>query len=125
MTMFNTLLLSPAKWDLLVGGDGNIAMASPPYAVAQDVASAIKTFCKTSFFAGDVWYDTSLGVPYFDATLGHRPPMSLVRKQTTNQALTVPGVVSARAVITQFADRRVRGQCLIIDELGAQNDVSF
>ena len=41
---YSTLLLDPDTWDLTVDNNGNIAVAAPPYAVAQDVASAIRTF---------------------------------------------------------------------------------
>ena len=51
-----TLLLDPLKWDLVVDAAGNIAVASPPYALAQDAASSIK------LFSGECYYDTSIGV---------------------------------------------------------------
>ena len=38
--MANTLLLDRTVWDLLLDGSGNIAIATEPYATAQDVASA-------------------------------------------------------------------------------------
>ncbi|AJJ19826.1 hypothetical protein [Yersinia intermedia] len=56
--MQNTLLLDRTAWDLVLDANGDIAMASLPYSIAQDVASAIKTFI------GECWYDTSQGVPY-------------------------------------------------------------
>ena len=40
----NTLLLDQTAWDLVLDSAGNIALAAVPYARAQDVASAIKTF---------------------------------------------------------------------------------
>ena len=40
----NTLLLDTLRWDLCLDVHGNIAVASDPYSVAQDVASAIRTF---------------------------------------------------------------------------------
>ena len=40
----NTLLLDLTNWDLLVDASGNIAVASDPYSVAQDVASAVRVF---------------------------------------------------------------------------------
>ena len=71
MTTYNTLLLDTVAWDLVLDSFGNIALASPPYALAQDVASAIRTFL------GEVYYDASLGVPYFQDILGQLPPMAL------------------------------------------------
>jgi len=37
-----TMLLNPQTWDLTLDVDGNIALASNPYSVAQDIASAIR-----------------------------------------------------------------------------------
>ena len=81
----DTLLLDTAQWDLVVDGTGNIAMASVPYALAQDVASAIKTF------AGEVYYDTTIGVPYFATILGQTPSVAYFQQQMIDAALTVPG----------------------------------
>ena len=66
----NTLLLDASAWDLVLDANGDIALAAPPYAVAQDVASAI------SLFLGELWYDTTQGVPYFQrsSALRHRCP---------------------------------------------------
>jgi len=72
MALLNTLLLDQTAWDLVIDSNGNIAMASPPYSLAQDVASAIK------LFQGELWYDTSKGIPYFNEILGHMPPLSLL-----------------------------------------------
>jgi hypothetical protein len=58
-----TLLLDRSLWDLTLDINGNIAMASEPYAIAQDVASACRTFL------GECYYDTSQGVPYFQGML--------------------------------------------------------
>ena len=44
MTTYSTLLLDQTEWDLVLDASGNIALASPPYALAQDVASAVRTF---------------------------------------------------------------------------------
>lgn len=42
--MANTVLLNPRTWDLILNSSRSIAMASEPYALAQDVASACKLF---------------------------------------------------------------------------------
>lgn len=115
----NTLLLDLNNWDLLTDATGDIAMASEPYALAQDVASAIKTFL------GEVWYNRTLGIPYFDEVLGHAPPMSLLKEYLVNAALTVPGVVSAQCVISSYSNRVVTGQVQFLDTTGATHHVSF
>lgn len=98
-----TLLLDLNQWDLLTDAAGNIAVASEPYAVAQDVASAIK------LFEGELWYDTAKGVPYFTEILGHAPPITYFQELIVQAALTVPGVVSAECTIEAFEGRKVTG----------------
>lgn len=114
-----TLLLDRSQWDLVIDSSANIALADEPYALAQDVASAVKTFL------GEVWYDTQKGVPYWSDILGHLPPQSLICKHIERAALTVPGVVSAQATLTQFEGRRLSGHVRFIDTTGAANGVTF
>jgi hypothetical protein len=103
----STLLLTQDTWDLCLDASGNIAVASPPYAVAQDVASAIKTFL------GEIYYDTGVGIPYFEQILGKSPPLQLVKSQFINAALTVPGVTSALVFFSSFTGRELSGQVQI------------
>lgn len=119
MTQYNTLLLDQSAWDLVIDSIGNIAMASPPYALAQDVASAAR------LFLAELWYDTTKGVPYFENILGELPPISLLTGYLETAARTVPGVVSARCTITSFQSREITGEILFIDETGAANAVNF
>lgn len=100
----STLLLDTVAWDLVLDSSGNIALASPPYSVAQDVASAIRTFL------GEVWYNTTLGVPYWQQLLGQPPSQSQITAAMNAAALTVPGVVSATTIITSFSGRTISGQ---------------
>lgn len=119
--LYNTLLLDQSAWDLVIDSSGNIAMALPPYAVAQDVASAVRTFIT------EVWYNQTLGIPYFEDILGHLPPLSLLKQLIVNTALTVSGVVTARCVISSFstATREISGQIQFVDENGEAHNVSF
>lgn len=119
MTEYNTLLLDTVAWDLVLDASGNIAMASPPYALAQDVASAVRTFL------GEVYYDTTQGIPYFAEVLGHLPPAALLTQLISDQALTVPGVVSAQTTITSFNAGSVQGQILFTDENDQETVVNF
>lgn len=119
MTRYNTLLLDRTEWDLVLTSAGDIALAEPPYALAQDVASAIK------LFLGELYYDTTKGIPYFEEVIGHLPPQSVLMSLIENAALTVPGVVSARCIISSFTGRVVQGQLQFIDESGAADGVSF
>lgn len=99
-----TLLLDTQAWDLVLDAFGNIAVASEPYAIAQDVASAIR------LFNGELYYDTSKGVRYFEDILGKTPPLPLLKSELTNAALSVPLVQSATAFIAVTDDRVVTGQ---------------
>ncbi|MFP3652304.1 MULTISPECIES: hypothetical protein [Burkholderia] len=100
----DTLLLDQDTWDLCLDAYGNIAVASSPYATAQDVASAVRTF------RGECWYDTSVGVPYWQDILGKRPPLPLIKKDIVTEARRVFGVQSAQSFITSMKDRVATGQ---------------
>lgn len=115
----NTLLLDTLAWDLAVDASGNIAMASEPYALAQDAASSIK------LFAGELYFDTTQGIPYFTQILGQTPPISLMKTNFNNAALTVPGVEGARCFITSITNRAVNGQVQIEDTDGNVSAVGF
>lgn len=119
MTMYNTLLLDTEQWDLVLDANGNIALAQPPYAIAQDLASAVK------LFRGELWYDTTKGVPYYEEILGQRPPLTLLTSRIEQAALSVPGVVSAKCIIQSINNGSVTGQVQVIDESGAQSGISF
>jgi hypothetical protein len=114
-----TLLLDQLAWDLVLDTSGNIAVASNPYSLAQDVGSAIKTFF------GEVYYNTLLGINYFEQVLGQLPPSSLIIQLMINAALTVPGVVSAQCVINSFTTRSVTGQVTFVDSDNQVTTVTF
>ena len=116
--MYSTLLLNPLTWDLTVDNVGNIATVAPPYAVAQDVASACR------LFRGELWYDTTKGVPYFETILGKKPPPGLIKSAIEAAARTVPGVVTASLQLTHRGMDRVQGGVLLFtDETGATHSV--
>lgn len=117
----NTLLLAVDTWDFVLDANGNWAVASAPYALAQDVASAIKTFL------GEVWYDNTLGIPYLTQILGETPPIVVFQEYMVKAALTVPGVVSATCVVQSFNrdTRKVIGQVQFVDSNGKSGIVSL
>lgn len=115
----NTLLLDRTVWDLVLDAAGNIAMASNPYAVAQDVASAIR------LFKGELFYNKAPGVPYWQDILGYRPPLALVREYVQKAAMTVPEVAGAVCTITDFTDRNLTGYVEITLTDGTLQSVSF
>lgn len=110
---FSTLLLDTVVWDLVLDAAGNIARADPPYAVAQDVASAQR------LFLGELWYDQSKGIPYFEQILGNAPAASVFEAFEEQAALSVPSVVTAQCQITQISNRGVSGQTEFQTDTGA------
>lgn len=117
--MAATMILDPEVWDLLVDDSLNIAVATEPYAQAQDAASEIKVF------SGEQYYDTSLGLPYWPEIFGKVPPLSLIKSNMQAAALRVPGVATATVVITSFVSRHLRGQVLIVNESGESAAAGF
>lgn len=100
----DTILLDPDTWDLVIDANGNLALASEPYSLAQDAASAVKTFL------GEVYFDTTIGVPWLQKILGKNPPLELLKQELVAAAKTVPGVASAQVFLTAATGRIVTGQ---------------
>lgn len=115
----DTLLLDTVLWDLVVDVSGNIARASNPYSLAQDSASAIK------LFSGELYYDTTQGVPYFAQILGQQPPIALMKSKFIGAALTVPEVVTAQCFISGITGRQVSGQVQVAAATGPVSAVGF
>ena len=115
----NTLILDQDAWDLVLDVNGNIALAETPYSIAQDVASATRTFL------GECWYNTLLGLPYWQDILGEMPPLSFIKQQIIEQSLTIPNVVSVDVTFQSFENRQLDGQIQITDTDGATNTVAF
>lgn len=99
-----SLLLDRTTWDLCLDAAGNLAIASEPYRIAQDVACA----CRVQ--KGELWFDTTQGLPYQTSILGYNPPLAFLKQQYVNAALTVPGVASATCFIAAITDRELTGQ---------------
>jgi len=108
---YSTLLLDVSTWDLTLDAFGNIAVATAPYALAQDVASACRTVL------GEVYYDTTLGVDYFGKLFGYTPPLSVFQEQFVDATLTVPGVVTATCTLEAYSEstRETVGQVAFTD----------
>jgi hypothetical protein len=115
----DTLFLLPGTWDLTLDASGNIALASEPYSLAQDAASACRTFLT------ECWYDQTIGVPYWQDILGHFPALSIVKADLVDAAMTVPGVASAQVFITGVVNRQITGQIQVTDSSGTTTAASF
>jgi hypothetical protein len=114
-----TLLLDRTAWDLVLDASGNIASGTDPYQIAQDVATAVRTF------QGECWYDTTKGIPYFQQILGQWPPLATVRAYVEKTALTVPGVAKAQCTFVTLSERALTGEIQITDAAGATQTVVF
>ena len=113
-----TLLLDTASWDLTLDASGNVAVASEPYSLAQDAASALRTYL------GEVFYNTTLGVPYLQQIFGKTPSLPLLREELVAVAETVPDVASAEVFFTQVTDRIVSGQVQVTPASGLPTSVA-
>ena len=100
-------------WDLCVDVSGNIALASPPYSLAQDVACAVR------LFLGELWYDYTQGVPYFQQILGYLPSVQFMKAQFIAAALSVPGIASCACFLFgPGKTRQLGGQLQLRDQTG-------
>lgn len=99
--------------------NGNIAVATEPYSLAQDAASAIKTF------AGECYFDTTIGVPYLSRIFtGNPPSVSTLKQLLVTAALTVPGVASATVFLTSANARGISGQVQVTPKSGGPPQVA-
>jgi len=117
--MSKSILLDTVAWDWVLDASANIAVCTEPYSLAQDVACALRTFL------GEVYYDTSLGVPYYQSILNMQNPYSVVESILVQQALTMSGVVEAKCLIIEVIGRKVSGQIQVTDRNGAISNASF
>ena len=115
----DTLLLDTRTWDLVLDINGNLAVASNPYSVTQDVASACRTFL------GELWYNTTVGIPYFEQVLGHQPPLSILKSLLVDAAKTVPGCSNPVVFISSFSGREIAGQIQFTDSTGQTQVAGF
>ncbi len=116
--MHQSLLLS-SSWDLTLDGAGNIAVGDSDISIAQDVASACRTFL------GECWYDNSLGMPYWQSILGKYPSGSLVSAKLIGQALLIQDVEAATVPALNLSNRAMTGTMVIQDTGGQTYTVSL
>ena len=117
--MPSTLLLDTDEWDLTLDANGNIAVAAEPYSLAQDAASAIRTFIE------ECYWDTTIGLPYLTQIFGQAPSLPLIKQSFINAALTVPGVAAAQVFITGFNNRQLTGQVQVLSSTGQSSAMNF
>lgn len=103
----NTLPLNISTWDVVLDGAGNLNLTDPDMSIAQDVASAVRTFL------GECWYNVNLGMPYFQTILGQAPPSSLVQAKIKGQALTVADVLTVKTLALSLKGRTLTGTIVV------------
>lgn len=114
----STIYLNPQNWCPVVDSSGNIAIASEPYSLSQDAASAIK------LWLGELYYDTTQGVSW-NNILAKLPPLNYVRSQFVAAALNVPNIASAKVFFSGFSQRSIFGQIQVTDSLGQTTTAAF
>jgi len=88
----DSLNIDDTNNDLFVDGQGNLAVATGGAALALNAACAIRTF------SGEVFYDSTQGLPYFQSILGKNPPLEYVRSQLAKAALNADSDIVASRV---------------------------
>ena len=116
--MAHTLFLD-AQWDLTLDAGGNIATVTGPYAVAQNVANAVR------LFTNDAYFDANRGIPHFDIELGHVPPYSILRTRILEAARAVEGVSDATVTFDDPVDRVLGGEISLTLTTGETVNVTF
>lgn len=115
-----SLLLDSDKWDISLDDSGNIGITANPYAVAQDVA------CACSTFLGECWYDTTLGIPYYERILGRWPGTQLINTKMQSEALKLSYVQSAFCTVTVNKESRsASGVMTITDTNFIKSTIQF
>lgn len=106
--------------DLFVDPQGNLAIATDGTALALNAACAIRTF------AGECFYDSTQGIPYFSSILGKNPPLEYVRSQLTEAALgSDPDIVAAKVFFSSLTARDLSGQVQVASSTGKVAAFSF
>lgn len=104
----HTLYLNPDSWDITLDSSGRIARSTQAYAIAQNVANAVRLFTGEAFFAMDE------GIPHFDIELVKtRPALSVLRARMREAALNVEGVLDAQITLNDVQERKLTGEILL------------
>ena len=119
MSIGHTLTLNLEDWDLTLDAGGNIATSSGPYAIAQNVANAVR------LFTDDAYYDPERGIPHFIVDLGLLPQQSVVRSRVGAAARGVEGVAAAQVEALALEERVLTGNIRLTTTEGASADVAF
>ena len=111
-------LMLDGQWDITLDTGGYIATTSGPYAIAQNVANAVR------LFTDDAYFDRDRGIPHFDIELGHKPPYSILRTRILQAARAVEGVADATVTFDRD-ERTLGGEILLTLTDGTTANVDF
>ena len=97
------------NWDITLDASGRLLMSMAAYAIAQNVANAVRLFTNEAYFAMDE------GIPHFDIELGRKPLYSVLRGRIKKAALGVDGVLDAVVHLNTpvSSDRKLTGDILL------------
>lgn len=113
-----SLPLKTDAWDIYLNSNGDMFLADNDSSIAQDVASSVRTF------SGECWYNTTLGMPYFESIFGKNPPQSFVVDNIKTQAFTIVEVNSVNVLGVGLVDRTLKG-VIVLNAPSAPITVSF
>lgn len=102
--MAHTLLLND-KWDVYVDNTGNIATVTDDYAIAQNIANAVRLFQQ------DAYFEQTKGVPYLASVFGEKlnVSQSVVINRWRKAALNVAGVTDCEPIPEYDSEGRIIG----------------
>ena len=114
--MANTLMLND-KWDIYVDEAGNIATVTDDYAIAQNIANAVR------LFVGDAYFEQTRGVPYLTEVFSKKTGVSqsVVINRWRNAALTVEGVTACEPQPIYDNDGRLIGGKILATTINGTN----
>lgn len=108
-------------WDIYVDKTGNLATSTDAYAIAQNVANAIRLFTKDAYFNG------ARGIPHYDIELGNPafPAQSTLHNRIRQAVLGVEGVADTRIELEYDRAARVyTGEVQITTDDGTELQIS-
>lgn len=97
MAQFQTFPINSQN-DLFLSDDGNLAMAEDKTALANIIQNVMQTR------RGELRYDRSAGVPYFETLLGVSPNVELWKYYAGQEVERIDGISRVRQLVTRFSE---------------------
>jgi hypothetical protein len=88
-----------ANGDICLDSNGDIVVVSGTAAIVSELKSRLQTF------AGECFLDTTLGVPWLEKILGHKPTVGELDAIFREVILGTPGMTSLTKLIVSQASR--------------------